>query len=213
MKRKLELAFGIFGIAAACFIAINLYVSGVGAKYIAASTENLPQVQAAIIPGAAVTQKGTPGAVLEDRIAMALSLYKQGKVSKILVSGSNGTLDYNEVDPVRKVLMSNQIPQEDIFLDHAGFDTYSTMYRAKAVFQVDSAIIVTQDFHLPRALYLARSMGIEAYGIPADRGTYTARNYFRELFSRPKAFFDVLIHRVPKYLGDPIPITGSGVGT
>jgi SanA protein len=192
---------------------INIYVYAEGKKYIVSSIDGLPHAEAAIILGAAITQAGLPGPVFQDRIAMAIELYKQGKVSKILVSGGNPTVAYNEVDPVRKVLIQDQIPAQDIFLDHAGYDTYSTMYRAKEIFQIDSAIIVTQNFHLPRALYLARSMNIEAYGTPADRGTYQIKNYLRELLSRPKSFFDVIVHRRPQYLGAQIPITGDGTHT
>lgn len=151
--------------------------------------------------------------VLEDRAVMAINLYKQGKVSKILMSGGNPTVTNNEVDPVRKFLIANGIPASDIFLDHAGFDTYSTMYRARTVFKVTSAIIVTQEFHLPRAVYTARSLGIDAYGLVADRGTYSFKNYLREFLSRPNAFLDILIHRLPKYLGPSFPITGDGTTT
>ena len=169
--------------------------------------------QAAIILGAAVSQKGNPSPVLEDRIVTAIALYKQGKVSKILMSGGNPSVINNEVDPVRKILIAQGIPIEDIFLDHAGFDTYSSMYRAKAVFKISSAIIVTQEFHLPRAVYTARSLGINAYGVAADRGQYSIKNYLRELLSRLLAFINVLLHRIPKYLGPAFPITGNGLGT
>ncbi len=192
---------------------MNAYVYHEGSAYILSSRDNAPHVEAAIILGAAVTQAGLPSPVLQDRILMAVDLYKQGSVSKILVSGSNPTVEYNEVNPVRKVLVDKGIPPEDIFLDHAGFDTFSSMYRAKEVFKVDSAIIVTQSFHLPRALYLARNVGLVAYGIPADRSTYTVKNYIRELFSRPKAFIDIVVKRMPKYVGPSIPISGNGTST
>jgi len=190
----------------------NIYAYDKGERYIVQSSDDISrsQAQAAIILGAGVTLKGTPSSVLQDRILAAISLYNEGKVFKILVSGSNSEVENNEVNPVKKVLMQNGIPERDIFLDHAGFDTYSTMYRAHSVFKVDSAIIVTQEFHLPRAVYLARSLGINAYGMAADRGTYSIKNYIRELLARPLAVFDVLRGRVPKYLGPAIPITGDG---
>ena len=184
-----------------------------GEKYILYSIDSIPHAQVAIILGAAVSTKGIPSAVLEDRVITAINLYKQGKVSKILMSGGNPTVTNNEVDPIRKIMIAQGIPTEDIFLDHAGFDTYSTMYRAKVIFNIQSAIIVTQEFHLPRAVYTARSLGINAYGFPADRGQYSINNYLRELLSRPNAFLDVIIHRVPKYLGPSIPITGDGSST
>jgi SanA protein len=197
----------------AMFVALNVYVYMQGAPYIISALDLVPHSQAAIILGAAVTQKGIPSSVLEDRVITAINLYKEGKVDKILMSGGNATVANNEVDPVRKMLIAQGIPKDDIFLDHAGFDTYSTMYRAKAIFKISSAIVVTQDFHLPRALYTARSLGIRAYGLRADRGQYSIRNYMRELLSRPNAFLDVLIHRTPKYLGPAVPISGDGNAT
>lgn len=213
IRKTLKIIFQLTLVAAIAGLVLNGYVYEEGGRYILQSREDAPHAEAAIILGAAITQAGLPSPVLQDRVLMAVDLYRQGKVSKILVSGSNPSTSYNEVNPVRKVLVENGIPTEDIFLDHAGFDTYSTMYRAKEVFKVTSAIVVTQNFHLPRALFLARNMGLEAYGMPADRSTYTLKNYVREFFSRPKAFIDIVMKRSPKYTGPVIPITGDGTAT
>jgi SanA protein len=214
MKRKFKFTIlFVFILFILVGSALNIYVYKKGSKYIVSSIEKVPQAQVAIILGAAVSTKGVPSPVLEDRIVMAINLYKQGKVSKILMSGGNPTIINNEVDPVKKELLQNGIPEQDIFLDHAGFDTYSSMYRAKSVFNIKTAIIVTQAFHLPRALYIARSLDIDAHGLAADRGAYLYKNYLRELISRPNAFWDILIHRTPKYLGPSIPITGDGSQT
>ena len=213
MKKFVLFAVSIFILAVLVFFMINLYVYLQGKRYIVYSIDNVPHEQVAIILGAAVTSGGVPSSVLNDRIITAIDLYKRGIVSKILMSGANPTLTNNEVNPIRQILIDSGVPVEDIFLDHAGFDTYSSMYRAKAVFQISSAIIVTQEFHLTRAVYLARSFGINAYGFPADRGNYSLNNYLREFLSRPYAFFDVLIRRIPKYLGPTIPITGDGLKT
>lgn len=194
-------------------IVVNIYVYTQGKKYIMSSIDTAPHAEVAIILGAGVSLNGTPSSVLEDRVLTAIDLYKQGKVSKILMSGSNPTITNNEVNPIRKILIAEGIPAEDIFLDHAGFDTYSTMYRAKEVFKISSAIIVTQEFHLSRAVYTARGLGINAYGLAADRGQYSIKNYLRELLSRPNAFINLLIQRVPKYLGPAIPISGDGSQT
>src|SRR6185295_18531017 len=97
-----------------------------------------------------------------------IELYKAGTVSKILVSGDNSTVSHNEVNPVRDYLLASGIPDRDIFLDHAGFDTYSTMYRARDIFGVASILIATQSFHLPRAVFIARALGVDAYGVDAD---------------------------------------------
>ena len=131
-------------------------------------------------------------------------------MAKILVSGDNSTVSHNEVNPVRLYLLSKGIPDEDIFLDHAGFDTYSSMYRARAIFGISSMLIATQSFHLPRAIFIARELGIDAYGVNADSGHILLRNYVRETFSDEKALFDIVFHTRPKYLGNTIPIMGDG---
>ena len=155
MFKKIILWIIIFVSAGILIIGVlNFYVYVQGEKYAFDSIDALPHAQVAIILGAAVTASGTPSSVLEDRIVTAINLYKKGKVDKILMSGSNPTVADNEVDPVRNVLIANGIPNQDIFLDHAGLDTYSSMYRAKVVFEVDTAIVVTQEFHLPRAIYM-----------------------------------------------------------
>ncbi|HWP61779.1 MAG TPA: ElyC/SanA/YdcF family protein [Candidatus Paceibacterota bacterium] len=181
-------------------------------SYMFDSTSDLPTVQVAIVPGASVYD-GEPSPVLQQRAQTAILLYETGKVSKILVSGDNSALNHDEVTPVRKYLIDAGIPPRDIFLDHAGFDTYSAMYRAFAVFDVHSAIIVTQDFHLPRALYLARHLGLEAYGFKSEGGQGTLSDYVREIPAAWKALFDLLSRRQPKYLGPVISISGDGRAT
>lgn len=131
-------------------------------------------------------------------------------MSKILVSGDNSSVTDNEVNPVRLYLLSHGVPDKDIFLDHAGFDTYSSMYRARDIFGVTSILITSQSFHLPRAVFIARELGIQAYGVNADVGHTFFNNYVREVFADEKAVFDLVFHTKPKYLGDPIPITGDG---
>jgi vancomycin permeability regulator SanA len=119
-------------------------------------------------------------------------------------------LSHNEVNPARVYLISKGILDQDIFLDHAGFDTYSSMYRARDIFGVSSIIISTQSFHLPRAVFIARQLGIEAYGVRADIPNLRPHNYIREIFANEKAILDLVFHRVPKFLGDEVPITGDG---
>lgn len=171
----------------------------------------LPETDVALVLGASV-RAGVPSPILEERAHAAIQLYLAGKVDKILVTGDDSVRSNDEVTPVRKYLQSAGIPDEDIFLDHAGFDTYSSMYRARAIFDVSSATIVTQDFHLPRAVYIARALGIEAVGLNA-RGGGTASDYVREIPASFKAIFDVLIDRQPKFLGEKFPITGDGSPT
>jgi SanA protein len=210
MKRPcLFIALGV-GLLAALVVIINISVYAETRLYIYRDAMEAPNAEAALIPGAAILKDGTLSSIFRDRTDAAITLYKAKKVSKILVSGDNSTLSHNEVNPVRLYLLSKGVPDQDIFLDHAGFDTYSTMYRARDVFGVSSVLIATQSFHLPRAVFIARELGIEAYGINADAGHILLRNYVREVFANEKAALDLLVDRKPKYLGEQIPITGDG---
>lgn len=176
------------------------------------SAESVPETEVAIVLGASVAG-GMPSPVLAARANEAVELYLKEKVKKILVTGDNGALSHDEVTPVRKYLVGAGIPAEAIFLDHAGFDTYSSMYRARAVFGAQTATIVTQNFHLPRALFLARAVGISAVGVTARGGEYSLNSYLREIPASWKAFFDVTFKRQPAYLGEPIPLSGDGQAT
>jgi SanA protein len=180
--------------------------------FIYESLEDVPRAEVAIVLGASV-MKGKPSPILADRANAAIALYSAGKVGKILVTGDNGVLSYDEVTPVRKYLLDAGVLPSDIFLDHAGFDTYSSMYRARNVFLAQSATIVTQDFHLPRALWIARHLGLAAYGVTAEGGNDTLYNYMREIPASLKALVDIVIHREPKYLGSAIPLSESGEAT
>lgn len=181
-------------------------------RYIYASPELVPVTDAVMVLGASVIN-GKPSPVLERRTKTAIDLYDAGRSANILVTGDNGALNHDEVTPVRNYLLDAGIPAGDIFLDHAGFDTYSSMYRARAVFEADSIAIVTQDFHLPRSLFIARSLGIEAYGVPAEGGEGSGRDYLREIPASVKAILNLITHREPKYLGETIPLDGDGSTT
>ena len=180
--------------------------------FIATSVDDVPRTDAALVLGASVF-RGSPSPILAERADTAIALYRAGKVKKILVTGDNGALTHDEVTPVRKYLLDAGIASQDIFLDHAGFDTYSSMYRARDVFLVHSLTIVTQDFHLPRALWIARHLGLDAYGVVAEGGEHSPYDYVREIPASIKAFLDVLIDRQPKYLGPTIPLSGDGEET
>ena len=138
--------------------------------FIKTKVTELPVSQTAILLGAFVSPNGTLSTVLKDRADTAVNLYQQGKVKTILVTGDDGSVEYNEVNPIRDYLLGKGVPSSAIFLDHAGFDTYSSMYRARDVFVVDSAIIVTQSFHLPRALFLPVAAGSGAHLCPSWPG-------------------------------------------
>lgn len=190
--------------AAAVFVSANALMVGLEQGRMYGTISGAPARTVVIVPGAAVLRSGALSAVFLDRANAAAVLYQAGKAQKILVSGDNSTLEHNEVDPARKYLVSRGIPEADIYLDHAGFDTYSTMYRAHEIFGVTSAIIATQTFHLPRALFIARAVGIDAVGYRADNVHLLVRNEVRESLARLKALWDVGIHRIPKFLGDKI---------
>src|ERR1035437_8453972 len=191
-------------------LAINVVFYTTTKPYIHNNTADAPNALVALIPGAAILANGAPAPIFIDRVNVAIDLYKAGKVSKILVSGDNSTVSHNEVNPMRLYLLSKEIPDQDIFLDHAGFDTYSTMYRARSIFGISSVLIATQSFHLPRAVFIARQLGMKAYGVNADVGHILFRNYVREVLADEKAVLDLVSNRKPKYLGDTIPITGDG---
>ena len=170
-----------------------------------------PQTDVAIVLGASVA-RGVPSPVLAARAQEAVDLYLKGRVRKILVTGDSAALSHDEVTPVRKYLSTSGVLAEDIFLDHAGLDTYSSMYRARAVFGATSATIVTQNFHLPRALFIARALGIDAVGVVASGGT-NFNDYLREIPASWKALLDLLTRRQPQYLGESIPLSGDGQAT
>lgn len=179
------------------------------------AVESCPQAETAIILGARVYPNGTLSPVLADRVTTGIELYRQGKVKKLLLTGDHGQTTYDEVNHMRQFAMERGVPEKDIFMDHAGFSTYDSMYRARDIFVVSKAIIVTQEFHLPRALYIARTLGIEAFGVKADKRQYVGENYlqFREILARTKASAQIMLGMKPKYLGPEIPISGDGRAT
>ncbi len=210
MKRRLFFAGAGVVLVMVVVLAVIVVIHGSTKKYIYNDPAAAPVAQTALIPGAAILIDGGLSPIFRDRADAAIKLYEAGKAAKILVSGDNSTLSYNEVNPVRKYLLAKGVPDRDIFLDHAGFDTYSSMYRARDVFGVGSMLVVSQSFHLPRAVFIARMLGVEAYGVSADSGHILLRNYVREALADEKAVLDLLLRRAPKYLGEPIPITGDG---
>jgi SanA protein len=154
--------------------------------------------------------------MLADRLETAVELYKSGKVDKLLLSGDHGQTTYDEVNAMLAYVRQRGVADEDAFTDHAGFSTYDTMYRARDVFEVRSALVVTQGFHLTRAVYTARVLGIDAVGVAADRRPYAGERQLivRDWLARVKAFFQLHVTRPePRYLGPAIPIDGDGRAT
>jgi SanA protein len=177
------------------------------------SIDQLKPAQAVMILGARVYANGKVSDVLYDRMQTAFEVYMAGKAEKILISGDHGRTGYDEVNAMRKYLINWGVPAEDIFMDHAGFTTYESMYRAKEVFQIQTMIISTQEFHLPRSLFIAKGKGIIVQGIKADKQKYRdmSKNNLREFLARVKDFFTVQVFRPrPTYLGPALPISGDG---
>lgn len=200
-------------------LTINLYVINFSKKYIFSDIKDVPEKYAVIVPGASVVNNRSVSHVLRDRIEAGVDLLQKGTVIKFMISGDHGKWNYDEVNTARKyVLQMHTVEEDKIFMDHAGFSTYETMYRARDVFCVTDCCIVTQKFHIYRAVYIARKLGLDAVGYisPAiedfRKRTLVAWN-IREYFARVKAFFDVLFDVKPTYLGDQIPITGDGHDT
>lgn len=195
----------------AFIVLANLSVLGSGEKFIYLDSDRLPKAQVGLILGAKVYSDGRLSHMMQDRADTAIELYKNGKVEKLLMSGDHGTVGYDEVNTVKEYLLNKGVRAEDLFLDHAGFDTYDSVYRARDVFRVKSMTIVTQRFHLPRAVYLARALGVEANGMVADKRQYLGMfwNESREIVARSKAFLDIITGAKPKFLGEEIPIDGD----
>jgi SanA protein len=174
------------------------------------TAETVSAKRVAIVFGAGLRRDGTPTAILKDRVETAAQLYQLGKVSKLLMSGDNRFVEYNEPEAMRQYALDLGVPDEDIVLDYAGRRTYDTCYRAGAIFQVDSAILVTQNFHLPRALFLCNWLGVESTGVEANSVYFRKISRFiwnaRELFATTQAVWDVYVAKPLPVLGKPEPI-------
>ena len=210
-----KIALGLFLLALVSVITafiINAHIkSSVAGRMI--STDEAAELGAdcIIILGAGVRDDGTPSHMLEDRLLRGLEVFGSGAANKILVSGDHGREEYDEVNTMKDFLVKRGVPSEDVFMDHAGFSTYETMYRAKEVFKADKVIVITQEYHLYRALYIAKAMGLDAYGVSSNLRTYVRQEFFsfRETIARVKDFFTVLFRPEPKYIGESIPIGGN----
>jgi SanA protein len=171
---------------------------------------DVPSGRVAIVFGAGLRRDGSPSPVLRDRVATAAGLYFSGKVEKILMSGDNRFIYYNEPGAMRQYALDLGVPDEAIVLDYAGRRTYDTCYRAKAIFQVEEAILVTQQFHLPRALYTCNKLGLPSVGVPADQLDYFSRSRLywnlREIPATSVALWEIYIAKPIPVLGDPEPI-------
>lgn len=199
---------------AAMIFGINAYIKNVGGDKIISveETADLDDIDCIVVLGCLVKDNGKPSDMLSDRIRRGIELYEVGIAQKIIMSGDHGRTSYDEVNAMKQVAIDAGIPSSDIFMDHAGFSTYETIYRAKEIFEADKIIIVTQKYHLYRALFIAEQLGIEAYGVDADYRSYSGQlnRDIREMLARCKDFATVLFKPEPTYLGEKIPVNGDG---
>ena len=193
---------------------INSIVKLSTGKQIISSEEaaKLEDVDCILVLGCFVKDDGRPSDMLHDRLTRGVELYDLGAAPKLLMSGDHGREEYDEVAAMKQFAIDAGIPSEDVFMDHAGFSTYESIYRAKEIFQADKILIVTQEYHLYRALYIADQLGVEAYGVSSDYHTYVGQfmRDFREMLARVKDCATCIFKPEPTYLGDAIPIFGDG---
>ena len=215
MKKVIKyLSISIIAIISIILI-INFYVKATTKKQIISETEaNIENVDCILVLGAGIWGD-KPSPMLEDRLLQAISLYNNGVSSKIIMSGDHGKQEYDEVNIMKQFAIEKGVPSEDIFMDHAGFSSYESIYRAKEIFKVKKIIIVTQKYHLYRAIYIANQLGIEAYGVGSDPRQYVGATYreIREILARNKDFVKCIFKPEPTYLGETIPVSGNGDST
>ena len=195
-------------------VGINLYIV-IKEKSRMISLEEASDFEAdcIVVLGAGIRDDGSPTWMLEDRIKIGDKLYQNHAADKIIMSGDHGRENHDEVNTMKKYAINEGIPSEDIFMDHAGFETYDSLYRARDIFGAKKVIIVTQEYHLYRALYIADRLGLEARGVTADLRFYSKKMVywkFREYLARVKSFIKCIVQPETKYLGDTIDLSVSG---
>ena len=211
MKKVFKYLVIVMLVLTIVLLGINYYVKESTKKRIVDDYTKLSDVDAIIILGAGV-RNNRPSLMLEDRLQKGLELYNNDVSGKIIVSGDHGSDDYDEVNIMKSYIICNGVPTSNVFMDHAGFSTYDSIYRAKEIFITKKIVIVSQEYHLYRALYIADKLGLEAYGVKAEPKEYYGDNYreLREIIARIKDFFKVIIKPKPTFLGDTIPVSGDG---
>ncbi len=220
MKKKKAIKIILIVLAGFVFVSV-VSVLGVNA-YVKGTTDNriltleqavaIEDVDCILVLGCKVKDNGEPSDMLRDRLDRGLELYELNAAPKLLMSGDHGREEYDEVGTMKQYAIDAEVPSEDIFMDHAGFSTYESIYRAKEIFEADKIIIVTQEYHLYRALYIAEQLGVEAYGVASDYHTYAGQTgrEVREILARCKDFVTSIFKPEPTHLGEAIPVSGNG---
>ncbi len=213
MKKVLIYGIIIIAILMIIVLGINLYVKASTNKQILGENDytKLSDIDCIIILGAGVWGD-KPSPILEDRLLEGIKLYQNNVSDKIIMSGDHGRESYDEVNIMKNYAIEKGIPSENIFMDHAGFSTYESIYRARDIFKAKKIVIVTQKYHLYRALYAANCLGLESYGVGADPRQYSGATFreLREILARDKDFIKCIFKPKPTYLGDTIPVSGNG---
>lgn len=214
MTRLMAACLIICLVVGAIVLGLNFYIIKSVQKNVISveDTASLDDVDCIIVLGCGVYADGSLSPMLSDRLSLAADVYEKGASKKILMSGDHGTKYYNEVSAMKNYMTSNEIASSsDIFMDHAGFSTYESIYRAKEIFGAKKIVIVTNTYHLYRALYIAKCFGVEAYGVGAD-DIYRGREYreVREILARDKDFAKCIVKPEPTFLGDTIDLNGDG---
>ena len=205
--------FKLILLAFVLVIVIDAYVkNSVKDKIISANEAANLNADCILVLGAGVRADGSPSPMLKDRLLQGIDLYKSGVSGKLLMSGDNTKKGYDEVNTMKQYALDKGIASEDVFMDHAGISTYDSIYRAKEIFQADKIIIVTQKYHLYRALYIADSLGLDAYGVSANPVIYAGQSLrdFREIIARAKDFVKCIYKPPAAILGEVIPVSGDG---
>ena len=213
MKRVLKIAIrcGIILILVVLLIDFFVIISTQNQILKTNDEKNIEDIDCILILGAGVWGN-RPSPMLEDRLEEGIKLYQEGISEKLLMTGDHGSAEYDEVNTMKDYALSKGIPSEDVFMDHAGFSTYESIYRAKAIFKAKKVIIITQKYHLYRALYIANCLGLDAYGVASNPREYAGQTFreLREVLARNNDFLKCIVKPKPTYLGDTISLKGNG---
>jgi vancomycin permeability regulator SanA len=215
LLRRCLCVFICLGILALLGVAVinGIVIGTAGSRILTPeAAAELEDVDCILVLGCQVKSDGVPSDMLHDRLRRGVELYKMGAAPKLLMSGDHSRVGYNEVGAMKHFAIDAGIPSEDIFMDHAGFSTYESAYRAKDIFQAKKVIIVTQGYHLYRAVYVAQALGLDAYGVASDYRSYTGQIKYdlREALARVKDFGTAILKPAPTHGGEAIPINGNG---
>mgnify|MGYP002572485742 CR=1 FL=1 len=209
LKRLLKTVAWILGILAAIPVIMNLAVIGVASFFIR-SAQTVPETPVILVLGAGVWANSKLSPMLQDRVDQGIALYESGKGAKLLMSGDHSSPYYDEVSTMKRYAVDKGVASSDVFLDHSRFSTYESLLRARDIFGARKMIIVTQRYHLYRAVFIARALGIEAYGVPSDARAYNGevKRQIREFFARAKDFVQVWLP-APEF-NEQVDLTGDG---